>query len=99
MPESARKSRVRWDICRTEDTGPVAAAIAQVKTSTTDVRRAVAKWELIPVTPILARIAVIPAKNAESKAQVTQFIPPSLRQESRVVNARPRTCKISRLGA
>ena len=36
----------------------------QVKTTTTLVRTAVARFESTPATPILARIAVIPAKNA-----------------------------------
>jgi len=47
-------------------------AIAQVKTRITVVRIAVAKFESTPVTPIFARIAVVPAKSAESSDQVSQ---------------------------
>src|SRR5665213_1659581 len=46
----------------------------QVKISTTVVRMAVARLELTPDTPIFAKIAVIPAKKADNKAQTNQFI-------------------------
>ena len=45
------------------------AIISQALASTTAVRMAVAKLELIPSTPTLARMAVAPAKSAESKDQ------------------------------
>ena len=48
-------------------------AIAQVKRRITVVRIAVAKFESTPVTPIFARIAVAPAKSAESNDQVSQL--------------------------
>ena len=49
-------------------------AIAQVKTTITVVRMAVARFESIPVTPTLARRAVAAAKKAERSAQKIQFI-------------------------
>jgi hypothetical protein len=48
-------------------------AIAQVKRRITVVRIAVAKFESTPVTPIFARIAVAPAKSADSNDQVSQL--------------------------
>jgi hypothetical protein len=53
---------------------PSAIAIAQVKTSTTVVRMAVARLESMPATPILARIAVAAAKSAERSAQRSQVM-------------------------
>jgi hypothetical protein len=66
---------VRLEISLTDETGLVANAINQVNTSTTVVRKAVARLEFTPSTPIFARIAVNPAKNAESKGHESQFIP------------------------
>jgi len=51
----------------------VKEAISQVKRRITVVRIAVAKFESIAVTPILARTAVAPAKSAESSDQVSQL--------------------------
>src|SRR6266436_2109911 len=49
-------------------------AILHVKSKTTVVRTAVARFESMPVTPIFARTAVSPAKNADSSAQKIQFM-------------------------
>src|SRR3954462_5594202 len=49
-------------------------ATDQANTTITTVRMAVARLESTPCTPIFARIAVIPANNAESNAQISQFI-------------------------
>ena len=61
-------------IAEKETRGPAANTIAQLKTSTTAVRMAVARLESIPATPIFARIAVSPAKKAESSAQNIQLV-------------------------
>ena len=52
----------------------VARTTPQAKTRTTVVRTAVATLEFTPATPTFARIAVIPAKSAESNDQMSQFI-------------------------
>ena len=55
-------------------------ATDHAKIRITTVRIAVAKFELTCSTPTLASTAVSPAKNAESNAQMNQFIsfrPPS----------------------
>ena len=44
------------------------STISQANTATTTVRRAVARWELTPLMPILASTAVMPAKRAEPNA-------------------------------
>src|SRR5260370_31719914 len=49
-------------------------ATSQVKTTTTEVRTAVATFASKPATPNLARIAVRAAKNADNSAQVNQVI-------------------------
>jgi hypothetical protein len=43
--------------------------IPPAKSATTIVRKKVAKLELIPITPILPKMAVNPAKNAEPSAK------------------------------
>jgi hypothetical protein len=45
-----------------------------VKTTTTDVRTAVARLESIPATPSFARIAVSAAKKAESSDHVSHVM-------------------------
>src|SRR5689334_25435498 len=57
----------------------------QLKMRTMVVRTAVARFESTPATPILARMAVMPAKNAESKAQKNQFIGMKLAERGREV--------------
>src|ERR1700757_2556996 len=52
----------------------VANAMIQLKTRMTVVRIAVARFESMSPTPIFARIAVAPAKNAESTAQKSHSI-------------------------
>ena len=74
MPERARNSSVRLDNWRSYATGLVARAMPQVNTRTAVVRTAVARLESTPATPTLARTAVIPAKKADSKAHVIQFM-------------------------
>ena len=48
-------------------------ARSQVKTKMTVVRIAVARFEFTPSTPTLARIAVAPAKTADSSDQTSQL--------------------------
>jgi hypothetical protein len=48
-------------------------AISQVKGRITVMRIAVAKFESAPVRPIFTRIAVAPAKSAESSDQVSRL--------------------------
>ena len=72
-PEKIRKNQVRREI-DVRDTGArTANTISQVKRRTTVVRMAVAKLALIPATPTLARMAVIPAKRAERMDQRSQL--------------------------
>ena len=52
----------------------VARTSPQVKTSITVVRIAVARLESTSFTPTFARIAVAPAKSAESIAQTNQLL-------------------------
>src|SRR6476660_6632744 len=52
----------------------VTKTIAQLKIRITDVLIAVARLELSPDTPILARSAVIPAKKADDTAQKNHCI-------------------------
>src|SRR5258708_37705027 len=65
------------------------SAMHQANTSTTLVRIAVAKFEFTPSTPIFARIAVIPAKRADNKDQVNQFIPRKCREPRGVQGPTP----------
>ena len=51
----------------------VANTIAPVIATITSVRRKVAKFELIPATPILAKIAVSAAKTADKRAKNSQL--------------------------
>ncbi len=74
MPESARNAHVRRDKVNTVVPAPLTSTTNQAKTSTTDVLTAVARWEFTPSTPTLARMAVAPAKNAESRDHVSQFM-------------------------
>lgn len=56
---------------------PVINTRPQATTNTTMVLIAVAKFEFIPVIPILARIDVSAAKNADKRANVNHiFLPP-----------------------
>src|SRR6266478_559377 len=86
MPERTRNNSVRLGNWRSDATGLVARAMPQVNTRTTVVRTAVARLESTPATPTLAKTAVIPAKKADSKAQVIQFMGESLLDEEGVVN-------------
>src|SRR6266446_909690 len=52
----------------------VKAAINQLKKRITLVRIAVARFELMPVTPIFAKRAVTPANSAERSAQISHSI-------------------------
>src|SRR5476649_501322 len=84
MPDSARKSQVWRERVASAPRGTTASAIAQVNASTTVVRIAVARLELTPSTPILARTAVMPAKKAERRAQAIQVMAASSRLPCRV---------------
>src|ERR1700730_12024445 len=79
MPERTRKIHVFLPMDQ-NSIRVVPAAMLQVKTRITVVRIAVARLELISVTPTFARSAVAPANNAESNAQNSHCIriqPPS----------------------
>ena len=65
----ARSPPVSWARSPWE---PTRKTIPQANTSTTPVRRAVARWEGTDWMPILAKIAVIPAKKAEPTANSSQ---------------------------
>lgn len=86
MPERTRNISVRLDNWRSDAAGLVAKAMPQVNTRTTVVRTAVARLESTPATPILASTAVIPAKKADSKAHVIQFMGESLLDGAGAVN-------------
>jgi hypothetical protein len=73
MPDRTRKIQVRLPIVESGWLF-VKKATDQAKIKITTVRMAVARLELTFSTPTFARIAVKPAKNAESKAQMNQFI-------------------------
>src|ERR1700686_4698156 len=79
MPERIKKIQVLLPMVEM-DWLFVNRATDHAKIRITTVRIAVAKFELTCSTPTLASTAVSPAKNAESKAQINQFIsfrPPS----------------------
>jgi hypothetical protein len=73
MPDRIRKVQARAPI---DEIGFVFVkrATHQAKIRITTVLMAVAKLEFTCATPTFASTAVSPAKNAESKAQVNQFI-------------------------
>src|SRR5882757_10604825 len=77
MPDRIRKIQPRDPIF---DIGWlfVKKATIQAKIRITTVLIAVARLEFTWATPTFASTAVRPAKNAESRAQVNQFIVPSL---------------------
>src|ERR1700730_10500083 len=79
MPDRIRKIQVRFPMV---EMGwlLVKSATDHAKIRITTVRIAVARLELTCSTPTFASIAVRPAKNADSNAQMNQFIsfrPPS----------------------
>ena len=53
---------------------PATTTMIHAKTSTTKVRNAVATSESVSERPHLAKIEVMPAKNAEATAAITQDI-------------------------
>src|ERR1700719_4142566 len=77
MPERIRKIQVFLPMVE-RDWLVVNKATDHAKIRITTVRIAVAKFELTCSTPTLASTAVSPAKNAESNAQMNQFIPSDL---------------------
>ena len=78
-PDSARKRQVRRSSARISPCFPSASAIAQAKTTTTLVRKAMARFESTCATPTLASRAVAAAKAAESNAHPIQFMGDILR--------------------
>jgi hypothetical protein len=68
-PEATRKTQVRVDRDDMLPAVPWSATTSHARTATTTVRRAVARWELTPSIPILARTAVSPAKRADPQAR------------------------------
>src|ERR1017187_10350028 len=78
MPDRIRKIQVRLSMVKM-DWLFVKRATDHAKIRMTTVRMAVAKLELTCSTPTFASTAVRPAKNADSNAQMNQFIFPVLR--------------------
>ena len=73
-PESPRNSQLRPEMFRTPPISPVSNTIPQAITSTTMVRMAVARLELTPAIPILARMDVSAANTADSSAKINHII-------------------------
>jgi hypothetical protein len=73
MPDRIKKIQVRLPMVEM-DWVFVKKATDHAKIRITTVRMAVARLELTCSTPTFASIAVRPAKNAESNAQMNQFI-------------------------
>jgi hypothetical protein len=74
MPDKTRKTQV-FRLIECISTPPeVTKTIAQLNTRITEVLIAVARLELSPETPILARSAVTPAKKADDSAQKNHCI-------------------------
>src|SRR6516162_4832326 len=74
MPDKTRKIQVCFPIELNSPLLVVKTAINQLNKRITLVRMAVARFELTSVTPIFAKIAVIPANSAESRAQINHCI-------------------------
>src|SRR6516162_7730082 len=70
MPDKTRKIQVCFPIELNSPLLVVKTAIDQLNKRITLVRIAVARFELTSVTPIFAKIAVIPANSAERSAQI-----------------------------
>ena len=73
-PDSARKSHDFPLTLPMAESGPASAAMIYANTSITHVRSAVATSESVVLMPHLARIDVMPAKNAEANAAAIQDI-------------------------
>ena len=71
-PDSTKKIQVRLPI-EDRDWLFVKNATDQANTTITTVRIAVAVLESMSLTPTFASTAVMPAKNADSSAQINQF--------------------------
>jgi hypothetical protein len=74
MPDKTRKIQVCFPIELNSPLFVVKAAINQLNKRITLVRIAVARFELTSVTPIFAKMAVMPANNAERSAQINHCI-------------------------
>src|SRR5215831_14166445 len=74
MPDKTRKIQVCFPIELNSPLLVVKAAINQLNKRITLVRIAVARFELTSVTPIFAKMAVMPANNAERSAQINHCI-------------------------
>ena len=72
-PDRMRKTQVCGATVDREACAPDTKTISQEKASTTMVRSAVARLESVLRMPHLAKTAVIPAKNAEPKANRTHI--------------------------
>src|ERR1017187_5929185 len=88
MPDRIRKIQVRLSMVKM-DWLFVKRATDHAKIRMTTVRMAVAKLELTCSTPTFASTAVRPAKNADSNAQMNQFIFPVLRVPQTVSGGLP----------
>ena len=74
IPDKAKNVHPRLVISAALEALLVATTMSHANKRTTEVRTAVATFELIPVTPTFARIAVAAAKSADNIDQATQFI-------------------------
>lgn len=73
-PDRIRNNRVWAERLEISPCEPTTNTISQENPSTTMVRRAVARVELMCSIPIFANTAVIPAKNADPSANKIQII-------------------------
>ena len=73
-PESIKKIHARGVMPEIPCCAPVRNTIPQAMTSTTTVRIAVARFELTPSIPTLAKIVVSAAKQAESNAKTNHIL-------------------------
>jgi hypothetical protein len=71
IPE-AETATQGWNSIRAAERTENDAAIAQLRTSTTDICIAVARLASTPFTPSFGKSAIIAANNAETKAQPSQ---------------------------
>ena len=72
IPDKSKNVHPRLVISAALEALLVATTMSHANKRTTEVRTAVATFELIPVTPTFARIAVAAAKSADNIDQASQ---------------------------
>ena len=73
IPDRTKNNQVRKDVFGNPAAEPFQSTIPQVNRRMTVVRIAVARLESMAATPILASIAVAPAKSADRRDHVIQW--------------------------